>query len=955
VDLTTGEAEEAAFALLTPFAEAGAAVLGDGMLQAIRDAVLGGRTGLDAASELDRLSQQAVTWHGRTGCPGWLKVSIWLSEQAWHSLSGGCPTDLPEPLASAIQLHWGTGFLRYYRADRSRAEFLDAAVTRLRALAEALPDDHVVTPMALTNLSSALQDSYRDRPGCSGDLDESIRVGTRAVDLSATSDYLYASRVNNLGGALRARYQRDARTIDLRTATEGQRSLLDAGLVPAEHRAMVMNNLAQGLRELFEMTLDRDLLRQAARVHRVAARMASLSPKPDRARILSSYGITTRLLHPTERGARKAISLQQEALSLTDATDVTRPARTGSLAKSWQTLAEAGRGEAARKAARQAIIHFDEAIATTPDSSPSQTSWLLGRAETRELRWRQTSEPEELRAALEDYAAALDAAAAHSPISTIGAALSGGRLARAAGYRGEALDFFSHGLAALDDLLPSQVTRGDQRSWQAHAEDLVAEACLAHAQAGSPDIALRIIHGYRARESAMLATAARISGYAEDERGTQARRAITSWLEAGGPVGDAPIDSVLATLSPAIDDAGSAAPSSRAAEDFRSLTAAVAPDTTVEAVAHDVVYMVTASTGGVLLALRPDGTVESALLPQLTAAAVRRQRSRVRKAYDERADAPRELEAVLRRHGKWAGTMIVRPLLRLTSADGPLALVPTGALAEIPLLGAWYPLADGRRRFPLLGRPVTFGGSLQAARPTAVSAASHKTGFPAAVTGDYPEHSTVLALTEATAMGTCGTVTQVDSRSIAPEAVLESIRDSELIHFSCHGTAARSDAAESLIQLGAGNTLSVTQILRSTFTSQPLVFLASCSTARPDRGLPDQTFGPPAAFRHAGARAVIAPTLAVSRLSTMLLSARFYHGLSRDLSPDVALAEAQQWLAESSPADRVTFLSDLADQLASLSRPAEPVRRLRQVLERRNAVRETEIKVSDWCFFTLNV
>ncbi len=724
-------------------------------------------------------------WHGRTGRRGWLRVSIWLSEQAWHSLSGHCLADLPEPLASAIQLHWGTGFLRYYRADRSRAEFLDAAVTRLGALAEALPDDHVVKPMALTNLSSALQDSYRDRPGRSGDLDESIRVGTRAVDLSATSDHLYASRVNNLGGALRERYQRDARIIDLRTATEGQRSLLDAGLVPPEHRAMMMNNLAQGLRELYEVTLDRDLLRQAARIHRVAVRLASRSPRPDRARILASYGITTRLLHPTEHGARKAINLQQEALSLTDATDVTRPARTGSLAKSWQTLAEAERGEAAREAAGQAIIHFDEAIAATPDSSPSQTSWLLGRAETRELRWHQTREPEELRATLDGYAAALDAAAAHSLISTIGAALSGGRLAQEAGYHGEALDFFSRGLTALADLLPGQVSRGDQRSWQGHAEDLVAEACIAYAQAGSPGIALRIIDGYRARESALLATAARISGYAEDERGAQARRAITGWLEAGGPSGDVPIDSVLATLSHAADNAGSAAPGDRAAEDFRSLIgssiAAVSPGTTVEAVAHDVVYMAVASTGGVLLALRPDGTVESALLPQLTAAAVRRQRSGVRKAYDARAGWPEELEAVLRRHGRWAATMIVRPLLRFTSSDGPLALVPTGPLAEIPLLAAWHPLAGGGRQFPLLGRPVTFGGSLQAARATAVSPAPHRTSSPAAVIGDYPERSTHLALAEATAMGVCGTVTQVDGRSTAPEAVLESIRDSELI------------------------------------------------------------------------------------------------------------------------------------------------------------------------------
>lgn len=115
----------------------------------------------------------------------------------------------------------------------------------------------------------------------------------------------------------------------------------------------------------------------------------------------------------------------------------------------------------------------------------------------------------------------------------------------------------------------------------------------------------------------------------------------------------------------------------------------------------------------------------------------------------------------------------------------------------------------------------------------------------------------------------------------------------------------------------------MTQILRSALPSEPLVFLASCSTARPDRGLPDQTFGLPAAFRHAGARAVIAPMLPVSPLSAMLLSARFYHELSHAGTPEVALAEAQSWLAESSPQDRVGFLDTLASEPAGAGHPSE--------------------------------
>ena len=67
------------------------------------------------------------------------------------------------------------------------------------------------------------------------------------------------------------------------------------------------------------------------------------------------------------------------------------------------------------------------------------------------------------------------------------------------------------------------------------------------------------------------------------------------------------------------------------------------------------------------------------------------------------------------------------------------------------------------------------------------------------------------------------------------------------------------------------------------------------------------------------------------------------------------MAEAQHWLAESSPEDRVGFLETLASELAGIGCSPNPIRRLRQGIEYRHRVGETEIKVADWCFFTLSV
>ena len=845
----------------------------------------------------------------------------------------------PDVDAAARELAQATGCLRSYRADRGQTGELRNAVRRLRALAESLPDDHPVKPAALTNLSAALLDRHRSLPGCRDDLDEAIRVAEESVRLTGPSDSWYASRINNRGSALRERYERDGVIGDLRRATEDQQALLDAHLVPASHEAMVTNNVANGLRELYEVTLDRAYLRRAAREHRAAVRLARKTPDADLARILSSAGITMRMRWPTSRGARAAIGLQEEALGRTGADDVTRPDRTGSLARSWQTLARAEHGPAALPAADQAIRHFSEAISTGTELSPNEPGWLLGRAETLELRWRLTGAPDDLRAALTGYSESLARARIRSPISAVGTALAGGLLADEAGDDRLALTFFDDGLHALGELLRGQATRTDQRSWQRHAEDLIGEACVAQTQAGDPEAAVRILDSHRAREAAFLAHAARISDSGNAPRTMAARRALDTWLDAGGPASDVPLDAILAdALGPS------------AAEDLRLLFRSPSASGAVTETGHHVAYLVAAGRCGALLVRKPDGSVSASLLPRLTATAARRQRDRIRRGYDNRKTSPAQFEEALKLFGKWAARTVVAPLLRLVPPTGPLTLVPSGALAELPLLAAWEPTAGDGMRFPLLGRPVIFTGSLLTRRYALDAHSGPENAV--AVIGDYPEHSGI-SLTESQAMGICGPVRQIDGTTMAPVEIMSSVQGSDLIHFSCHAAASLADAAESVIYLG-GTTLTVPQILRAALPARPLVFLASCEVARPDPLLPDQTFGPPAAFLHAGARAVIAPLLAVPRVGALLLSARFYHGLSRRLPPEEALADAQRWLAGSCQRDRTEFLDGLAAELAGLGRPSDSIRWLKRVTERRHAAGSDRVKLSDWCLFTLN-
>ena len=845
----------------------------DQILQELRFEVLKGKTGLAAAMIWHSYYKNVIVEYEHTEELARAQVAAWLINRARECIADDPSTDLLSIEVASIDLNWAASNFDCYRVDGKREDLLAATILELQGLNARLPDNHILKPYALANLSVALSERHRSRWMLQGDLDEAITAATRAVNLTDSADSFYASRINHQGGALAARYERDGRIDDLRQAVDNQFKLLDRPLESPSEGAIILHNIGHGLMQLFEVTRDRTFLRQAANLLRPTVMLARQYATTQLGLILSYAGTTILEWRPTRRGIQEAIALQQEGLDLTDPDNPDRPTRLARLAQSWLALAGTERGPAAWSATDQAIRLFTEVLAVTTDTSPSRPTRLLGRAEAYALQWRVLGTPASLANALADYSDSLTCAMISAPVTALASAFYGGCLAEKAGNLDMSMTFFERGLRALDHLVPSQLTRSDQRTWQRHGEVLVAATCVAYVRAGRPDKAVLVLDAYRSRESAMLARTAWTSGGMNEEVAASAREAVAAWLQSDSTANNTSIgiSRYLAT-----DAAGHVT-----FDDLRTLAPPDELTKMAQAAGQGVVYLVAAESGGALLNLRSDGTVSSALLPRLTATAVQRQQHRVRKAYEKRLTAPSRWEEALRRHGRWAGTMVVIALLRLVSHDGPLTLIPCGALAELPLLAAWRPKPGGVRQFLLLGRPVKFATSLRTLRnmPEQPGTAS-----PVAVIGSVPENSAILAVMEAQAMGVCGTVRQIDGASTSAEKIMQSIRHSQLVHFSCHATASRTDAANSLIDLGGSNTMTVAQILRARLSSRPLVILASCETARPDPQLPDQSFGPTTAFLHAGARGVIAPTFAVSWLSTMLISARLYDSLARALS-----------------------------------------------------------------------
>lgn len=914
--------------------------------------LIGHATGAQAAPRWKEL-REALLPHRRE--PGWATALLWMSERAAEAIR-------PEPLAALedgdmdlptaqVALNRATDRLRVYQARSDRTDQLLRSVVELEALAEALRPGHAVRPYALTNLGVALKTRWRSRHARFDDLDRAVEVSAASVAETDPSDPWWPSRVNNHGAALRDRYEESGSVADLANAVAAVEKLVDHTGAPAADRVIYASNTGQGLRELYDITADRVFLHRAMKAHKAALRLAEGDAAADLPRALDAIGKTQRRLRHTAEGITRAITWQRQGLDLMSGQEAEWGGRMGSLGLTWLELARVRRrrsDDGGRDALARALDSLDQAIGDGDGVTKPAVGHLRGRAEAYELRWRLDGDEADLRAALAGYDEALEAAAWDSALTPLDTARAGGVLAWRSlpgGGHEEALRFFTRGLAGLDDLLRRQALRRDQRNWQRHADPLVACAAVAYARLGRSVDAADVLDSYRSRESAMLATFTRVVGTpgadnAADRRLDGIRQAFLTWLrEDGGPAsGDAIERRIAEELGPP------------AVADFRALTASPGAMARAAATGHHIAYLVTSDVGGAVVLVRPDRTTVARFLPKLTEAAVRRRLSALRGAYRTRATDPAGFERALRALGEWAGPALVRPLSQLVPDDASLALVPCGPLAELPLLAASLPSRNGHpgRTYPLLGRPVLFTSSVHTLRRH--PPVPRDAGTVTAVDGEAGLHGR-SAEAEAQALSLHTPPGRVSGRASAPSEVMAAVQDDVLIHFSCHGILDGDDLSRSAIRLGRTAFLTLADITRGLFRNDPLIVLASCELAAPDRVLPDQTFGIPAALLHSGAGTVIAPAYAVSRSAAVLLAVRFYAELADGRPPHEALARTQRWIATTPVDDKVAFIRALAARLGSAGAASDALEWLSGVLP--EALRRSggDDLLSHWCLF----
>jgi CHAT domain-containing protein/Tfp pilus assembly protein PilF len=270
-----------------------------------------------------------------------------------------------------------------------------------------------------------------------------------------------------------------------------------------------------------------------------------------------------------------------------------------------------------------------------------------------------------------------------------------------------------------------------------------------------------------------------------------------------------------------------------------------------------------------------------------------------------------------------AGEPIRRAERLLILPDGPLHLIPFGALADPSSPKTFHYLAEAKpahvaasatvfaelkktRREGRAGQLLAFadpdysslsGGGQTAAAPAELRSAQQHGLELRPLPGARREAMAIAELHPGARVYIGREATEENFKAVA--------KDGSLIHLACHGLADESSPMDSSLALAlpgkwdAGHEnglLQVWEIFDQVRLDADLVTLSACSTALGKEMSGEGVLGLTRAFQYAGARTVLASLWEVNDASTARLMEAFYRHLAAGRSKDVALQLAQREL-----------------------------------------------------------
>ncbi|KZV61082.1 hypothetical protein PENSPDRAFT_314628 [Peniophora sp. CONT] len=251
---------------------------------------------------------------------------------------------------------------------------LQASISVHRRAVELTPDGHPDRPKCMFYLGSALQSRF-ERVGELGDLETAISVLRRAVELMPDGHPDKPAYMDAFGNVLRGRFERIGELADLQAAVLVQLRAVELTPDGHSHKPMRLNNLGGTLQRRFNHIGDLGDLEAAVLVRH---RVVELTPNghPDKPMYMDNLGnaLRSRSERVGDLGdLEAAISVQRSAVELTPNDHPDKPRLMNNLGNAlhsrFERLGELGDLEAVISITRRAVE-------LTPDSKPDKYLYL---------------------------------------------------------------------------------------------------------------------------------------------------------------------------------------------------------------------------------------------------------------------------------------------------------------------------------------------------------------------------------------------------------------------------------------------------------------------------------------------------------------------------------------------------------------------------------------------------
>jgi CHAT domain-containing protein len=857
------------------------------------------------------------------GDPDDLKRGLELFDRAATGTAPG------SPFHGKLAQNRGYGLAKRYEYGGESAD-LEEAIRVAERLVSDTPAGSPSQAGYLNDLGSYLRRRY-ELGGKQGDLDAAIGAMQQARASCLPNSALDRICLNNLTAALYIRYQRTGDLADVERGISFARQVLHGLGANSPERPVILTNLSNCLSEHYRHTRNRTGLDWIVQADEEALAITPFA-SPRRATFLHNLGASLRLRYK-ETGnladLERALQLYDQAVA---AVGPKSPVGPPHLLNRGNALVDLSERTGDLATLDEAIQTMRQAVQEKPDDAPDLPGWLANLGRGLYQRYRRTATDEDRQELIRVWRKAAQRGVNRSAEAGLSSARTWGEWALQRQAWDEAVEAFDYACQACEQLVRIQLVRRSKEAWLRESQGLAAQAAYARARAGDALGAVVTLEQGQARLLAEVLQRdhadldrLQVSHPELFERYRRAAERLARLAESEVRAGTLPdgasladeacarrrdLDAVAAEIRQVPGHATFLTP--RTLNDVR---AALGP----EPGARGVVYLATAAPGSLALVVTQDA-VHAELLElcegELNDFLVRSAGGVVTGGYLPAQSDGQALEEILAEGLPLLGERLMSPVAEyLRSVEvKEVALVPAGRLALLPLHAARY-LVAGRTTYFLDEFVVSYAPNALALE-TARRGARQRTGGPGHLVGvgNPLPHPRPLPGAEAELEEVAGLFPEPGRHVLVRDAarrdaVLPLLATGTHLHFACHGLFDPGEPLASRLELAAGDTLTLRDLLDGGARPERagLAVLSACQTALSDfRNLPDEFLGLPAGFLQAGVPGVVGTLWPVLDIATALLMVKFYqlhlrgdaatHG--PPLSPARALGQAQRWLRD---------------------------------------------------------